>query len=114
MTTQLTISGFPILAWLHSHREQTEAVLKGKKFKLDTINGAYPYIEKDLPLSDDAPGGHVPFRRELSRSSLLRLWPMVRTFGNVSEHLCATRESTESAKEYASCATYIDLLGLLV
>lgn len=58
----------------HQRAEQTEAFLKGKKIMLDTIKGAYTYIEKDLRLSDDAPGGHVPFRRELSRSFVLRFF----------------------------------------
>ena len=57
--------------------EQTEAFMKGKKFTLETIKAAYPYIEKDLPLSDDAPGGHVPFRRELARSFLFRFFHQV-------------------------------------
>lgn len=57
--------------------EKTEAFIKGKKFTLETIQAAYPYIAKDLPLPDGAPGGHVPFRRELSRSFLFRFFHQV-------------------------------------
>ncbi|KAH0790409.1 xanthine dehydrogenase isoform X2 [Histomonas meleagridis] len=57
--------------------KQTEEAIKGKPFELSTITNAYKYIEKDLPLDDNAPGGHVPFRRELSRSFLFRFYHQV-------------------------------------
>ncbi|EAX94939.1 aldehyde oxidase and xanthine dehydrogenase, putative [Trichomonas vaginalis G3] len=53
---------------------QTENFLKGKKFDDSTIQAAYQYIHKDLPLDDYAPGGFVPFRRDLAESFLFKFY----------------------------------------
>jgi len=65
------------MAAFPQNAKQTQAFLKGKEFTLENIRAAYKYIEKDLPLDDNAPGGHVPFRRELSRSFLFRFYHQV-------------------------------------
>ena len=57
-----------------SRAKGTEQFLKGKKFTDETIKSAYPYIHKDLPLDDYAPGGFVPFRRDLAESFLFKFY----------------------------------------
>ena len=52
----------------------TENFLKGKKFTEENIKAACPYINKDLPLDDYAPGGFVPFRRDLAESFLFKFY----------------------------------------
>lgn len=71
---QIAYSG--MAAWPQNARS-VEKYMIGKKFTLETIQNAYPLIEKDLPLADQAPGGHVPFRRELSKSFLFRFFHQV-------------------------------------
>ncbi|KAH0792538.1 xanthine dehydrogenase-like [Histomonas meleagridis] len=57
--------------------KSVEKYMIGKEFTLKTIQDAYPLIEKDLPLAEQAPGGHIPFRRELSKSFLFRFYHQV-------------------------------------
>jgi len=54
--------------------EKTEKFLLGKEFNLKNIQEAMGIIEKDFPISDNAPGGHVPYRRELSTSFLFKFF----------------------------------------
>ena len=47
---------------------QTEEQLVGKVWNEDLLPLAYEFLEKDLPLSDNAPGGMIQFRRTLTTS----------------------------------------------
>ena len=65
------LSAFP------QHAKHTEQFLLGKTFTIENIKSAYKYLREDFPLPDDAPGGHIQFRRQLSSAFLFRFFHQV-------------------------------------
>ncbi|ESO98492.1 hypothetical protein LOTGIDRAFT_226623, partial [Lottia gigantea] len=54
--------------------KQTMMQLKGRKWNEEVVKIACEYLEKDLPLSHDAPGGTVEFRRTLTTSFFFKFY----------------------------------------
>ena len=52
----------------------TENFLKDKKFTEENTKEACPYIHKILPLDNYAPGGFVPFRRDLAETFFFKFF----------------------------------------
>lgn len=48
--------------------KQTEEYLKGKPWTEETFKGALHYLEQDLPLEPNAPGGMILYRKTLTTS----------------------------------------------
>ena len=61
--------GYSGMAAFPQRAKKAEKFLIGKEFTLPNIQEAMRIVnEEDLPLTENAPGGHVEFRRELARS----------------------------------------------
>ncbi|ESO85884.1 hypothetical protein LOTGIDRAFT_221063 [Lottia gigantea] len=54
--------------------KQTMEQLKGKKWNEEIVKIACEYLEKDLPLSHDAPGGTVEYRQTLTTSFFFKFY----------------------------------------
>eukprot|EP00520_Triparma_pacifica_P017654 CAMPEP_0118636436 /NCGR_PEP_ID=MMETSP0785-20121206/2621_1 /TAXON_ID=91992 /ORGANISM="Bolidomonas pacifica, Strain CCMP 1866" /LENGTH=1412 /DNA_ID=CAMNT_0006527561 /DNA_START=58 /DNA_END=4292 /DNA_ORIENTATION=+ len=56
---------------------QTSAFLLGKPWTSETLEEARKYLQKDLPLPDDVPGGQPEYRRTLAASFLFKFFVAV-------------------------------------
>ncbi|ESO98488.1 hypothetical protein LOTGIDRAFT_142910 [Lottia gigantea] len=54
--------------------KQTMEQLKGRKWNEEVVKIACEYLEKDLPLSHDAPGGTVEYRQTLTTSFFFKFY----------------------------------------
>lgn len=74
-TIEYIALGYSGMAAFPQRAKKAEKFLTGKKFTLENIQEAMKIVnEQDLPIVENAPGGHVQFRRELANSFLFRFF----------------------------------------